>query len=536
MTTEQPKAPAIKAYSYLRFSTPEQMKGDSFRRQTKLAKDYAQKLGLTLDDHSFHDLGISAYQGKNRQTGALGIFLRAVEDEIIAEGSYLLVESLDRISRQSAHRAASVLSSICEMGINVVTLFDGRVYSAETLEQDPMTFMMAVLTFQRANEESATKAKRLRSVWESKRKMIAEGKPVRLTSRAPQWLKPSDDGVGFDIIPERGEVVRNIFKWTLEGTGKQSIAARLNREGAPIFGRGKLWHTSYVSKILTNTATYGTLTPFTSRADRKEHREACEPIEGYYPAVIDRETFEAVQALKASASPRRGRHSSSPVQNIVGGLAVCPLCDSRMIRVTKNKAKGWVYLVCHRAKQGAGCVYNAVRVDMVEPFIQENISYIAAQCPVGDDDFDERFDDLIGQLEGVEGLIHNIVTSIENGLDPSKHPAIGERLTVLQEQQEALKEEIDQMGQQRISFNNDVAQRRAQKLVAAVQENWEDKEQINTLMRGCFSKVVVDFTTGLLEFHWQQGGEETLITYTFLEEEWVDPREASQEPHESHLA
>ncbi len=173
---------------------------------------------------------------------------------------------------------------------------------------------------------------------------------------------------------------------------------------------------------------------------------------------------------------------------------------------------------------------------MVEPLIQENISYIAAHCPVGDDDFDERFDDLTGQLEGVEGLIHNIVTSIENGLDPSKHPAIGERLTALQEQQEALKEEIDQMGQQRISFNNDVAQRRAQKLVAAVQENWEDKAQINTLMRGCFSKVVVDFTTGLLEFHWQQGGEETLITYTFLDEEWVDPREASQKPHESHLA
>src|SRR5262245_52339556 len=36
-----PGAAAIKAYSYLRFSTPDQMKGDSLRRQTELARRYA---------------------------------------------------------------------------------------------------------------------------------------------------------------------------------------------------------------------------------------------------------------------------------------------------------------------------------------------------------------------------------------------------------------------------------------------------------------------------------------------------------------
>jgi DNA invertase Pin-like site-specific DNA recombinase len=37
------------AYSYLRFSTPEQMQGDSFRRQTEAAKVYAERHGLTLE-------------------------------------------------------------------------------------------------------------------------------------------------------------------------------------------------------------------------------------------------------------------------------------------------------------------------------------------------------------------------------------------------------------------------------------------------------------------------------------------------------
>ncbi len=39
-----------RAYSYLRFSTPEQMKGDSFRRQTGLAEAYALKHELGCSD------------------------------------------------------------------------------------------------------------------------------------------------------------------------------------------------------------------------------------------------------------------------------------------------------------------------------------------------------------------------------------------------------------------------------------------------------------------------------------------------------
>jgi hypothetical protein len=40
-----------KAYSYIRFSTPDQEKGDSLRRQEKDAEDYAKKHGLTLDEN-----------------------------------------------------------------------------------------------------------------------------------------------------------------------------------------------------------------------------------------------------------------------------------------------------------------------------------------------------------------------------------------------------------------------------------------------------------------------------------------------------
>lgn len=59
-----------KAYSYLRFSAPEQANGDSFRRQTLLALEYAEKHNLILDETlTFHDLGVSAYRGLNAKSG-----------------------------------------------------------------------------------------------------------------------------------------------------------------------------------------------------------------------------------------------------------------------------------------------------------------------------------------------------------------------------------------------------------------------------------------------------------------------------------
>src|SRR5262245_56281350 len=86
-----------KAYSYLRFSTPEQMKGDSQRRQLEAARGYALEKGLELDEElTFHDLGVSAFKGANATTGKLAAFLRAVQDGFVEPGSYLLVQDFDR--------------------------------------------------------------------------------------------------------------------------------------------------------------------------------------------------------------------------------------------------------------------------------------------------------------------------------------------------------------------------------------------------------------------------------------------------------
>jgi DNA invertase Pin-like site-specific DNA recombinase len=78
-------------YSYLRFSTDIQSRGDSIRRQTQLARDYRDTNGLELDESlTFHDLRVSAFKGANAATGKLGLFLKSIEQGKVKQGDILL--------------------------------------------------------------------------------------------------------------------------------------------------------------------------------------------------------------------------------------------------------------------------------------------------------------------------------------------------------------------------------------------------------------------------------------------------------------
>jgi DNA invertase Pin-like site-specific DNA recombinase len=79
-------------YSYIRFSSVEQSKGDSFRRQTEASTKYAEKHNITPDDTlKLTDLGISAFKGANVE-GQLGVFLSAIDSGRVESGSYLLIK------------------------------------------------------------------------------------------------------------------------------------------------------------------------------------------------------------------------------------------------------------------------------------------------------------------------------------------------------------------------------------------------------------------------------------------------------------
>jgi DNA invertase Pin-like site-specific DNA recombinase len=150
---------APRAYSYVRFSTPAQALGDSLARQMDKAAKYAAEHGLTLDTElNLRDLGVSAYRQSNAKKGALGEFLRAVADGYVARGSYLLIENMDRLTRDQIVGATGLFLQLISDGIVVVTLTNNEVFSQERFDREPWAMHLIVAELTRANQESARKS------------------------------------------------------------------------------------------------------------------------------------------------------------------------------------------------------------------------------------------------------------------------------------------------------------------------------------------------------------------------------------------
>lgn len=348
-----------KAYSYIRFSSVRQERGDSVARQTKLSVEYAAKHGLDLDTElNMKDLGISAYDRSNLDKGALGQFLILVEAGSIPRGSYLLVESLDRLSRDKVMDALTIFLNILRAGIVIVTLADNQVYSYEKTNDNWSSLIMSIVIMSRANEESAIKSHRIRSSWDAKRKNIAN---KRLTKRCPYWLRPTDDDKGFEFIPERVAIVRRIFKMSKEGVGGATIVKIFNTEGVPVFStKSNGWQTSYIEKVFNSVSVYGALQ---LKLQRDGEETELEEIPDYYPAIMSKEEWLLAAAARKSRRTRGGVSKGNQLSNLFSGLLRCGYCGGPMNMggSVKKRASGnhseRKYVACSNARRGIKCNY-----------------------------------------------------------------------------------------------------------------------------------------------------------------------------------
>lgn len=513
---EHPTAP-IKAYSYLRFSTPEQMRGDSFRRQSSMAEAYALQHGLELDTTlTLHDLGVSAFRGKNLTAESqLGFFLRAIEDGIVPQGSYLLVESLDRISRQTARKALRALESVVDAGAVLVTLNDGRKYDKDNLDDDPVALLLSILTFMRAHEESAMKASRLKAAWAEKRTQASKSRKA-MTSVCPAWLDLDRKTGVFHEVPERVQIVRRIFDMTLDGVGQGVIAQTLNREGVPVFGRGMYWHRTYIAKILDNPAVRGVFVPHVQdQSSGKLVRVALEPVPNYYPAIIDADTLERLQSMRTgSVQPRRGRHAAKPLTNIFGGIARCAACGGSMTMT--NKGDGNKYFVCTRAKTGAGCTYRTLRYQRVEdcflsiwPALLDTVPDASEQAK----GVRQSLRTLEEHLEWINQTIASIMQAIETSDQRTAPATLLERLTELEgEKAKTLQMQQEYTLREQTLEKNALALR-IRSLHDALTEPEIDKAKANAALRQLFSGILISWESETLGFQWQHSAYITPVHF-----------------------
>ena len=299
------------AYSYVRFSSKKQERGESVKRQTDFAVEFCQRHNHTLDETlNLKDLGVSAFRGANVETGALGAFLEAVKSGRVRKGSILIVESLDRLSRAEVRKALTLFLQLIDAGIKIVTkegVFDDK--SAN----DTANIVIAIVTMSRANDESARKSDRSLYNWVQKR--IKAKKGVIVTSQCPRWLRVEDGKFVFDT--KRVTAIRKLFAMRAQGTGPTALVKWLSKEGiAPFKGKSPAWHRSGVEFLLADRRLLGEYQPTQGRG-YGNRTPVGEPIADYFPQVIDRNLFDRVQATR-----RRGtkRGAANVTKNLFAGL------------------------------------------------------------------------------------------------------------------------------------------------------------------------------------------------------------------------
>ncbi len=363
-----------KAYSYVRFSTPEQEHGDSYRRQTEKANKFIKDnsgLELVLDDSfKLYDKGVSAYKGKNAIEGKLGAFLKAVEDGVVETGSYLLVENHDRLSRDRVTEALHRFTSILRMGINIVTLTDGKIFNIETL--DEIDLIVSLIGMSRAHAESERKGQLVKDAWDEKKRNIQQSK---LTKWSTKWLNLSEDRTKFEIIEDRAEVVKQIFEWTVSGLGTTLIIKRLEELGVAPWDNGiiktknrtpKQWHAGIIQRILSDRTVLGEF-----KLAKANPEEGYELIPGYFPPIIDEELFYRAREARIlrNVPNKGGGRKGKTISNLFSKLAVCGYsidnnfsghrCSGNndvMNFVNKGNNYPIKYLQCSRLKNGnTGC-------------------------------------------------------------------------------------------------------------------------------------------------------------------------------------
>ncbi len=201
------------------------------------------------------------------------------------------------------------------------------------------------------------------------------------------------------IDPEPAEVVRQIFRWSLEGHGKQNIACMLNDRGVtnparykaehgwtcnhPIKNDFGLWNKTTVWRILRNEMYTGVMVQGrTKKVSYKSKmlipmpREQWFRVSGTHEAIIDRETFLAVQKGLDLRTKEDGTGSVHPL----AGLVKCMDCGSTMSKTSNGKkgAKQVYYLRCKLYADSGGqklCTRHSVRLDQLIDEVSERVRY-----------------------------------------------------------------------------------------------------------------------------------------------------------------
>ena len=320
---------------YERLSRDDEQAGESnsIQNQKKYLEEYARQHGLRNIRHFYDD----GYSGTNFNRPGFAALLEEVEAGRVET---LVVKDLSRFGRNYLQVGYYTEILFPKKGVRFIAI-NNNVDSATPQDND-FTPFLNIMNEWYARDTS----KKFKSVFKAKGK---SGKHV--ASACPYgYLKDENDGNHWIIDEEAAEIVRRIFRQTIEGYGPYQIASMLEQDKIEIpgvhmakFGQGlhqtaKIkdpyhWSSSTIVSILRKQEYLGHTVNFKTAKhfkDKKSHyvsQDSWMIFEDTQEPIIDQETFDLVQKIRSNV--RRYPDGWGEI-HLLTGLMYCADCGAKM--------------------------------------------------------------------------------------------------------------------------------------------------------------------------------------------------------------
>lgn len=318
-------------------------------------------------------------------------FQRMMDDIRAGIVNCVIVKDLSRFGREYINAGKYIDRLFPYYGVRLISINDG-IDTITRSSSDDFNIMVKNLMNDNYCRDISIK---IRSQLQVKRK---NGEFIG--AFAPYGYEKSEEDKNKLVIDVyAAEVVRDIFRWKLEGINQNAIARRLNDNGilSPMEykrSQGSTYKTSFktsskaqwtalaVRRILTNPVYVGTLVQgITTRPNYKiktkivNEKDKWVVVENAHEAIIEPRKFLLVQRLLELDT------RTSPNEEKVfplAGLLYCNDCKGPMIRKTQVRhGKKFCYYTCGTHKNTGTCSSHRISVgqleDTVLKLLQEHI-------------------------------------------------------------------------------------------------------------------------------------------------------------------
>lgn len=379
---------------YCRLSRDDNMdsESNSIQNQRKILQKAAKDKGYT-DTIFFVDDGIT---GTTMKRPGFQKMLTAIEAGYI---SAVFVKDLSRLGRNYIEVGKLTEEFFPLHDIRLVAVSDG-VDSDEG--EDDFTPFKNIMNEYYAKDIS------------KKRRIVNKMKGnagVPLSPPPYGYIKNPDDPRFWVVEPEAAEVVRRIYRMALEGYGLAEIAARLAADGVvnPTYywrSRGTSrggskstveptkWGHTTLKKILTLQEYCGDVINFKSYSKSYKMKKRIENPEenraiflNVHEAIIDRQTWEKVQALQKGT--RRKKTTVTQAPSVFSGLLKCPECGGNLNFHFNQNNHDIKFFSCQNHNSGYRKCSKThyIRLDFLEQVVLYEVKRLACFASEYENDF-----------------------------------------------------------------------------------------------------------------------------------------------------